>query len=110
MPESREESIEYWEGYPFGDDIIIHVWDDSPDAGDRECLCSLCLNRIYEGEFPIRLFGWNFYSDGSKRSTEVRFHPACFRIADAILRGESLIWGKGNFDEVLQGVTKCSAG
>ena len=80
-----------------GDDIIIHVWivqewDDSPDAGDPECLCSLCLNRIYRGEAPIRIFGQRSCADGSRRPNEMRFHPACFRIADALLRGESLIW------------------
>lgn len=74
----------YWQ-------VELHVWHDSPDAGDKECLCSLCLNRIDEGQFPIRVFGYTIYPDG-KRANEMRFHVPCFRIADGLLSDRGILW------------------
>ncbi len=58
----------------------------SPDAGEPDCICSYCGERIeespeeeddlpndYEGE-PIRM--WT--NDGKPGSLEARFHPRCF--------------------------------
>lgn len=46
----------------------------SPDAGDPECICSLCGEPIGEEEAPVRIF--NTGDDIEAR--EARFHIACF--------------------------------
>jgi hypothetical protein len=45
------------------------VFDDSPDAGHPDCLCSRCGNLIDEKTLAIRA-----WPEGGK---EYRYHPAC---------------------------------
>lgn len=47
-------------------------FDDSPFAGDPDCICSYCGEVISEGECPIRI--WN----GKKPIKEIRLHWGCF--------------------------------
>lgn len=46
-------------------------FNDSPDAGDPECLCSLCGKLIQEDDVPIRA-----WPESGKR--EIRLHWDCF--------------------------------
>ncbi len=46
------------------------VFQDSPDAGWPECICSRCGQPIGEDDCPIR--AWT--EDGK---SEWRYHPAC---------------------------------
>lgn len=46
---------------------------DSPDAGDKHCLCSRCGEVIGEGQTPIR--AWPHPAP-----MEYRFHPECLGI------------------------------
>lgn len=68
------------DGASAGLDLRLQVFYTSPDAGDRDCICSLCLKRIDEGEVPIRIFG--IENEGTrKRSIEMRFHRVpCFKL------------------------------
>jgi hypothetical protein len=50
------------------------LFQDSPDAGLPECICSRCGQGISEGEMPIRVF-----VDGGKGG-EYRYHGACFGV------------------------------
>ena len=47
---------------------------DSPDAGDPDCICSLCDKVIPEDDAPIRI--WN---PSSKPVKEIRLHWDCFK-------------------------------
>lgn len=53
------------------------VWfSDSPDAGDPDCLCSLCGEPIAEGETPIRRYDHK----SGEEVREARFHVVpCFQ-------------------------------
>ena len=48
-------------------------FEDSPDAGDPECICSYCGFVIPEDYAPVRFFG-----EGGKY--EIRLHPACLEL------------------------------
>jgi len=47
------------------------LFQESPDAGHPDCLCSRCGKAIQEGEVPIRMF-----IDGDKGG-EYRYHFLC---------------------------------
>ena len=47
-------------------------FEDSPDAGDPHCLCSLCLDMIKADEVPTRLFA-------TRGKAEIRLHKRCFK-------------------------------
>ncbi len=60
-------------------------FDDSPDAGNRDCRCSYCGKRIWRR--AIR-----FYDDD--RKTEIRFHGKCLVKAiwrDAIIESVGIV-------------------
>lgn len=46
---------------------------DSPDAGDPNCLCSLCKKIITDDEIPIR-----FWPMPKGPMWEIRLHHSCF--------------------------------
>lgn len=80
--------------------LTLHIWGDSPDAGDPECLCSVCLNRIPVEEVPIRWFVHRIPPTEKEPSQEIRLHNLCFRLA------EGLLWGADihtPLEEVLRG-------
>lgn len=51
----------------------LEWFTDSPDAGDPDCICSLCGKIIAEEEVPVRI--WNPSKNPVK---EVRLHWDCF--------------------------------
>ena len=52
-------------------DISRLTWfSDSPDVGDPACICSLCLEIIYD--IPVRGFH-------EEMDQELRFHFDCFK-------------------------------
>ncbi len=56
------------------------VFNDSPDAGTPECICSRCLKPIKEDEVPIR--AWltsTLYTIDNQRipKLEWRYHANC---------------------------------
>ena len=55
------------------------LWQDSPNAGDPDCLCSLCLERISADEVPIRM--WPFEGMEMNVKGELRFHLLCYEFA-----------------------------
>jgi len=48
----------------------IQRFENSPDAGTSDCICSLCKKVISEG---IAIRFWD------KDSKEIRFHEECFQ-------------------------------
>lgn len=61
--------------FKFGMPEQLTLFSDSPDAGDPECVCSLCGAIIEEDEFPLRIFlkDDEKYPDGA----EYRLHQDC---------------------------------
>ena len=53
------------------------AFDQSPDAGDPDCICSRCGNKILEGEFPIRFFTTNDAGEVDENSKEYRLCEYC---------------------------------
>lgn len=51
----------------------LKSFDNSPYAGDLECLCSLCGKPILEDDVPIRM-----WPQGKKIHKEYRLHWDCF--------------------------------
>ena len=51
---------------------LLNWFEDSPDAGDPACICSLstCGKVIADGEMPLRIFR-------EQNGTEVRLHIQC---------------------------------
>lgn len=55
----------------------FYIWrkvtwfDDSPDTGSPDCLCSWCLEVIESNSLAIRFF--------HPSNREVRLHPTCFK-------------------------------
>lgn len=77
----------------FISDPFLTVWPDSPDAGDKDCICSLCLRMIDDAQVPIRIPAVRFYAGGIRKPAEMRFHILCFRLADAMMRDEiKVLW------------------
>ena len=57
--------------------MTIQWFNDSPDAGDPACICSVCGKQIADDDAPaIRVFD-------TVRSKEARFHTRCFYAAAA---------------------------
>lgn len=54
------------------------LFDDSPDAGLPECICSRCGQVIGEETVPIRLFVLHGAKD--RHGCEYRYHPTCVGI------------------------------
>ena len=54
------------------------LFQNSPDAGEPECICSRCGEVIDEEEIPIRAFVDDF------RGGKYRYHPHCFFESEAI--------------------------
>ena len=48
-------------------------FEDSPDAGDPDCICSYCSFVIPEDDVPAR-----FFSESGK--CEIRLHTKCFQL------------------------------
>ena len=56
----------------FDPDIVgLHWFDDSPDPGTPECVCSWCGNLIQEGDTLLRIFHYSEHS-------EARLHVVCW--------------------------------
>lgn len=51
----------------------LRCFENSPDAGDPDCLCSLCGKAISEEEVPIRM-----WPQGKHIRKEYRLHWDCF--------------------------------
>lgn len=45
-------------------------FNDSPDVGHADCICSICRKQINEGEVPLRIF---------EGELEARFHDDCLK-------------------------------
>lgn len=52
-------------------------FDDSPETGSRECLCSRCAEQIQEGEMAIRVWTTNKKGKVDKKSKEYRYCEMC---------------------------------
>ncbi len=50
----------------------LRCFENSPDAGDPDCLCSLCGKVISEDEVPVRMW------PSGKTHKEYRLHWNCF--------------------------------
>lgn len=71
------------DGASAGLDFRLMIFHSSPNAGDPDCICSLCLNGIEEEEVPIRIYGME--KEGSQRKgVEMRFHEPCFKIVSVV--------------------------
>lgn len=53
------------------------LFEDSPDCGHPDCICSRCGSRIQEYEMPIRLTTTNEKGEVDKDSKEYRFCEFC---------------------------------
>lgn len=71
------------QGYHIGPDALpvydvmleqLRWFDDSPDAGDPDCLCSLCGGLIEEEDDPLRLT----HEGGDMDGREARLHIKCW--------------------------------
>lgn len=81
------------DGASAGVDLRLMVFYNSPNAGKADCVCSLCLNRIVEGEVPIRVFGKEKGEEG--KSIEMRFHQIpCFQLLLPIFQGDYELSGE----------------
>lgn len=49
------------------------AFNESPEAGDHECRCSRCLQKIKESEFPLR------YWTESEPVKEFRYCASCMK-------------------------------
>src|SRR5688500_15259299 len=52
-------------------------FDDSPDAGHKDCICSRCASQIIHGEHPIRMFTTNSLGEVDEKSKELRLCQLC---------------------------------
>lgn len=57
-------------------------FDESPHAGDPNCICSYCGFVITESEIPIRLFNGCQHPDCRLNGTEARLHLRCFNLLE----------------------------
>ena len=55
-------------------------FDDSPNAGEKNCICSRCKNKIKENEIPFRVFpnGEDFFTKHKEtgQTKNVNIEPA----------------------------------
>jgi hypothetical protein len=67
------------------------LFDNSPDAGHPQCICSRCGERIQEGEFPIRMFTTNGIGEVDEHSKEARYCEFC-------MTGEKYFYCSGDME------------
>ena len=58
-------------------DYVMHPeswwFDEAPDVGDPDCICSICRREISQAENPLRM-----YQGEGEETVEARFHEHCF--------------------------------
>lgn len=57
--------------------ISDKLFKDSPNAGDVNCICSRCGEKIKEREVPVRCWETDEKGDVTKDSREYRYCTAC---------------------------------
>lgn len=74
----------HWELWPATNPVAeLYFFDDSPDAGHSDCLCSWCGQLIpIQDAPPLRFFE---DEDEGKTGREARFHPDCWNKAFLML-------------------------
>jgi hypothetical protein len=55
-------------------DVLFHT---SPDAGEKDCICSRCLKQITEEQAPVIRCWQTDEQTGEMNGTEYRFHISC---------------------------------
>ncbi len=53
------------------------LFDNSPDTGHPDCICSRCLSQIKEYECAIRMWTTNAIGKVDKESKEYRYCESC---------------------------------
>jgi len=64
--------------YPLND---LAWFEDSPDAGHPDCICSYCGFLIDEDDFPFRLFRKSEPTNPNSKTLEARLHRHCFEMS-----------------------------